>query len=307
MREAQLAALVEGISDSIVERLSLSPTDDRTEQWLQRTIGQAGERFAAMRDRIFQATQLQRHHLVLDLNARSGLLTWEALRQVPEGGVYACVDSAQDAAALSEQAQVLPELLRPVILQASARTFTQYLPEDLRFDYILGRNILMAASDKAAIVNALWPWLQPQGTIILLEAFPQQAQRLYNLLPDQALKAHLFKKLKQAEEAIYQDDTDPKVNWDLHDLEQAFQTAHLQVEFDVETTESAVLITPGMLDRWLDPTQPHSYIQRLAVHLTKSEQQGIVQAFRRTLTNQTVNWRQVLICLNARLAPSLED
>ncbi len=99
-REAQLAALVEGITDSIPERLTLSPTDNRTEQWLQRTIGESGQRFGAMRDRLFQATQLQRHHLVLDLNARSGLITWEALRQVPEGGVYACVDSAKDYTAL---------------------------------------------------------------------------------------------------------------------------------------------------------------------------------------------------------------
>ncbi len=298
-REAQLAALVEGLNDSIPERLTLSPTDKRTEQWLQRTIGQSGQRFGAMRDRLFEATQLQRHHLVLDLNARSGLITWEALRQVPEGGVYACVNSAKDYMALSEQAQALPELSRPMILQASPLTLSQQLPADLRFDYILGRNILMAAPDKPAIVNAIRPWLHPEGTIVLLEAFPKQAQRLYDFLPAKALKANLFKRLKQAEEAIYQASDDPKVNWDLPDLERIFTTANFQVTWDVETTASAVLITPGVIDRWLDRSQPSSYIQRIAGNLTDSEQQTIIQVFRQTLTNQTVHWQQTLICLQA--------
>jgi precorrin-6B methylase 2 len=49
-----------------------------------------GEQLEVVRDRLFTLAQLQRHHVVLDLNAGSGLLTFEALRRVPEGGVYAC-------------------------------------------------------------------------------------------------------------------------------------------------------------------------------------------------------------------------
>ncbi|MEH1778710.1 MAG: hypothetical protein V7K67_23835 [Nostoc sp.] len=73
----------------------------------------------AARDRIFTFAQLQRHHLVLDLNAATGLLTWEAIRQVPEGGVYACVRNRSDANALNELAAALPETMRPIIFAAS--------------------------------------------------------------------------------------------------------------------------------------------------------------------------------------------
>ncbi len=199
----------------------------------------------------------------------------------------------------NEQAQALPELSRPMVLQASPLSLSQQLPADLRFDYILGRNILMAAPDKAAIVDAIRPWLHPEGTIVLLEAFPKQAQRLYNFLPDRALKANLFKRLKQAEEAIYQASDDPKVNWDLPDLDRIFTAANFQVTWDVETTASAVLITPSVIDRWLDRSQPSSYIQRIAGNLTDAEQQTIIQVFRQTLTNQTVHWQQTLIRLQA--------
>jgi putative ATPase len=84
-REAQLAAMVSGVVVELPEILSFSPTDTKSDRWLQRTIGQSGERLAKIRDRLFSKLSLQRHHVVLNLNAATGLLTWEALRSVPEG------------------------------------------------------------------------------------------------------------------------------------------------------------------------------------------------------------------------------
>ncbi|HYW19079.1 MAG TPA: hypothetical protein VE956_07120 [Nodularia sp. (in: cyanobacteria)] len=45
--------------------------------------------------------------------------TWEAIRQVPEGGVYACVRNRSDANALNELAAALPETMRPIVFTAS--------------------------------------------------------------------------------------------------------------------------------------------------------------------------------------------
>ena len=97
------------------EALTYSPDDPARDRWLQRTVSQTGERLGQVRDRLFAALDIQRHHTLLDLNARSGLLTWEAVRRVPEGGVYTRVETEQDRAALTEQAAMLPELDRPVI------------------------------------------------------------------------------------------------------------------------------------------------------------------------------------------------
>jgi putative ATPase len=300
LREAQLAALIEGIGDSVPERLTLSPTDNRTDQWLQRTIGQSGTRLGELRDRMFEAIQLQRHHLVLDLNARSGLLTWEALRQVPEGGVYSCVESDAEFQALVEQTQALPELLRPVILKSDPIALSQHLPNDLQFDFILGRNVLMAAADKAAIVCTIATYLQPQGTIVLTEAYPKQAQRLYALLPDRAIPAALLKKVQRAEETIYTTADDPKTNWDQADLAAVFQAANLTRELTLSIDRLSLLITPGMLDRWFDRSSPQSYINRLAATLTAKEQTQVEQVFRRVLAQQTVAWQQSHILIIGR-------
>ena len=123
-REAQLAAQIEGMGATSIEMLTYSETGQQVERWLQRTISQVGQKLGEVRERLFDLAKLQRHHLILDLNAQSGLLTWEALRQVPEGGVYACVRSPTEALALNEQAAQLPELLRPRILTAQLTDWT---------------------------------------------------------------------------------------------------------------------------------------------------------------------------------------
>jgi putative ATPase len=83
-REAQLAALEE-VDSPWGEALTASPPDRQRDRWLQRSLSQTGAELAARRDRLFALAPPQRHHRILDLNARTGLLTWEALRRVPEG------------------------------------------------------------------------------------------------------------------------------------------------------------------------------------------------------------------------------
>ncbi|MEA5579379.1 hypothetical protein [Anabaena sp. UHCC 0451] len=117
-REAQLAAMMSGLGTEPIEILTYSNTDAASERWLQRTLSQIGTQLANVRERIFTITQLQRHHVVLDINAGTGLLTWEAVRHVPEGGVYACVRNESDAQALREQAATLDEIRRPMVVTA---------------------------------------------------------------------------------------------------------------------------------------------------------------------------------------------
>ncbi len=122
-REAQLSAMLAaeaaGEVDGLgIEFLSNSPTNQAQERWIQRTVSQAGERLGALRDRVLDSARLTRHATVLDLRAASGLLTWEALRRVPEGGVTALAWSATDAEALRQQSEGLDEVERPTVLEA---------------------------------------------------------------------------------------------------------------------------------------------------------------------------------------------
>ncbi|MBD2342479.1 AAA family ATPase [Calothrix sp. FACHB-156] len=293
-REAQLAALVEGMGVAPLEILTYGSIDRTSELWLQRTLSQVGTQLAVIRDRIFTLAQLQRHHLVLDLNAGSGLLTWEAIRRVGEGGVYACVHTQNDALALIEQAAALPELMRPVILNAQINELPAVLASQtpgVIFDYIIGRNVLFAQPDKASATQIIAKLLPSSGKILLAESIPRHTQRLYRLIEPEKFNKKLYQRLVTAEEAIYSNQSDPMLNWDAFDLQQAFEDAGLAVEVSVEQNTTPIHITSGFIERLFraNANRP-SYGERLAQNLTSLEIHSLNELFMRSLLNQTVSW-----------------
>lgn len=303
-REAQLAALVEGIGVTLPEVLTFSPTDSASDRWLQRTINQTGERLGEVRDRLFALADLQRHHLILDLNAGSGLLTWEAIRQVPEGGVYAAVRTATDAEALREQSAILPELTRPIILQSTLLDLPQVLLKDvpgIKCDRLIGRNALLHEIDKQSVLQNLVSLLHSDGKIVLAETLPRQTQRLYQLLDADQFDTKIYKKLVKAEEAIYQNSADLMVNWDVEDLRLWFTTAGLSFDVQIEHTQADIRITPALLDRWFSPGGDRpSYADHLAQSLSQSEIQKVRAVFTRMLRHQVVQWTGAIAFIQAK-------
>ncbi len=298
-REAQLAALVEGAGVAPPEVLTYAATNRAVDRWLQRTLSQVGEQLASTRDRLFAIAELQRHHVVLDLNAGSGLLTWEALRRVPEGGVFARACTREDAAALQEQTLGLPELTRPVVV------FSNHLSElpailarkvpDVRFDWIVGRNAIGREPDKIATAKLLAEWLQPQGAIALAESVPRHAQRLYRLLDPDWMNASLYDRLVAAEEAIYTRAADPMVNWDVGDLQAAFEAAGFAVEVQVERSAAPMHLSQALLDRWFAPSgERPTYRAHLAQKLKPAEVSAVQNLFTHHLREQTVTWESTI-------------
>ncbi|MHC5673523.1 AAA family ATPase [Nostoc sp.] len=301
-REAQLAAIVEGIGVAPVEVMTYGTVDRGDERWLQRTLSQVSTQLASVRERIFTFAQLQRHHLVLDLNAATGLLTWEAIRQVPEGGVYACVRNSSDANALNELAAALPETMRPIVFTASVAQIPAMLTSlapNVQFDSIIGRNVLASELDKGLAAQILGQLIPRSVKLILAETVPRHTQRFYRLLPSQNLDAQLYERLVLAEEAIYTDASDPMLNWDADDLRHAFASNGHYVQVIIEQYLTPMHISEHFIKRLFaaNPNRP-SYAERLAAILT-SEEIGIIKSlFTRYLLNQSVNWSSTVAFLN---------
>jgi putative ATPase len=315
-REAQLAAMVEGEGVGPPEVLTFTgdAVGRARDQWLQRTVSGAGQRLAGQRERIMQAARLQRHHRVLDLHAGSGLLTWEALRRAPEGGVVALARIAQDAEALRQQATRLPDIERPAVLQGdldALPTLLQTLSRvsappsaPLSFDAVLGRNALTRYRDKSAAARLLASLLAPDGRISLAETVPAHTQRLYRLVDLTALGDELAQRVVEAEEAIYRQPDDPLVNWDEASLQLAFEAAALAVKVSVELEHSEMQVTPALLARWFTPagaSERPSYMDRLRQRLDAAECAQVEAAFRQQLANRAVPWETSTVYLIASL------
>jgi putative ATPase len=296
-REAQLAASVEAQAEG--EMLTYGEGDRAAERWWQRTLSQVGGQLAQVRERVFVLASPQRHHLVLDLNASSGLLTWEAVRRVPEGGVYACTRTLAEAESLRELAGTLPELLRPVVIEAKLPELPTILSEqtpEVQFDRIIGRNALMGEADKSQLPRRLLPWLSDGGILVLAESVPRQGQRLYQLLTPAEVGKSLYGKWVEAEEAIYQSPHEPSVNWDVAKLQSDLAGAGFTVQVEVEPMTAQIYISPALLQRWFTATEGTrpSYAVRLAATLAPSEVRAIEKAMNRKLVNQTVSWSSAI-------------
>jgi putative ATPase len=296
-REAQLAAMVEG--GSHLEVLTYTVGDRTHDRWLQRTIGNAGERLGRTRDRVLDAAALQRHHVVLDLNARSGLLTWEILRRAPEGGTWALVCDREAADGLRQQAERLPALERPVVLAGGIEELPDLLAlrgeTALRFDAIVGRNALGGAPSKGESLRLLSAWLRPGGRLSLTETAIRHAQRLYDLVDLSLLDDDLRQRVVETEEGIYANPEDALVNWDVADLRRALEDAGFgDVTTQEEDQETEALISPATLDRWFSTEAERdrsTYAQRLLQRITGDELGQVRALFEGQLARQTVLWR----------------
>ncbi|GAB4136005.1 MAG: AAA family ATPase [Cyanobacteria bacterium J069] len=316
-REAQLASLVDGVGVALPEVLTYSPADAGVDRWLQRTLSQSGERLAQVRDRLFALAPPQRHHLILDLNPSSGLLTWEAVRRVPEGGVYACAHQPQDAAALQEQAAALPELSRPVILQIDSHpSAIAQLPDtlhatypNLRFDRLIGRNVWLNATEPPNAGLQAWiKLLQPDGVLLLAETVPRQTQRLHQLMPQDRIDTKLVNRWRKAEERLYTHSPAWSMTWTVNDLETIFRQSGFTVEIMLEQTQTELLISPALIDRWFSPgkAQP-SYADQLRESLSDAELNKIQMLARQQWTNQTVQWQGAIAFIKAHINPSTHN
>lgn len=324
-REEQLAASLESEStlDWAGEQAGQGPSAQN--RWLQRTLSNVGAQLGQVRDKIFALAKVERHDLVLDLNAGTGLLTWEAVRRASVGGVWALAANEQTAAALKQQANNLDALERPLIVTGTVAEFangewrkdeTSSFADSPSFDAIIGRNVFTHLSDKAAAAKTMACLLKKGGRLVLAEVIPKHTPRLHKLVDLSALPANLAERVSAAEEAIYTNASDPMINWDGPDLQKMLQEAGLnKVEISVETLTSEMYIGPEQLERWfavesrgsrptfaqhlLGTTFPEVKNFREGQYLSLTELAEVRRLFEHQLVAQTVPWPTTIVYMVA--------
>jgi putative ATPase len=239
----------------------------------------------------------------LDLNAGSGLLTWEILRRAPEGGTWALARERQTGEGLRQQVERLPKLSRPVILVGGIDELPDLLAlrgeSEIRFDAMVGWNTLGRIPDKVAALQMLRHWLRAGSLLSLVETVPGQGQRLYDLLELSTLGDEISARLVAAEESIYTNPTDPLVSWDARFLADALTTAGFEdVELEEVDTEEEQLISQATVERWFDLEangERPSYAQHLRKKLAPEELGQVEALFYQQLAGETVIWTSKIV------------
>ena len=286
-RESQLAAMLEGVGLASVERLTTGPTDARLERWLQRAAGRLGARLASLRTAVFDVVEPQRHELILDANARTGLFTWEALRRTPEGGVWAWVPD-HDSTALRGMADRLSELQRPRVVDGPD---LEDAVGEVRFDAVIGRDVFVGLGPEAAAVRAaaLGRVLLPAGRVVTVETLVRHTPRLSALVETDSSDDPILARWAVAEEALYTDSGDPLTRWDRGALEALFAGRDQVVSSSLVHTRHELAVTDAVVQRWF-AQRSGSYADRLSRWLSADELLAVRTAVVRCLRGRTVPW-----------------
>jgi putative ATPase len=321
-REIQLATALEPES---VEVLTFTPVTTASGRWIERLSADRQGTLTGIRDRIFAALPVRRHSRILDADARTGLLLWEALRRAPEGGVWGLVGTDAEKAVLEHRMRELEESARPVILRRPGGLDELSAPAggspggsmpvdalaalglepDLRFELVVGRDILtrMAASARTAVMRLLLSLLAPGGMLSLGQVIPGMGQRLSELLEWGATagpgaEADLRGKVAAAEDRAYSDASNPLVCWGPDDLAAACREAGARgVRVVTERLTETRRITNRELDAWCAPGS--LYGGALSAGLTPSEHAAFQAMLRSQLAGKEAPWGSTVAFVTA--------
>ncbi len=159
-RAAQLAAAAELAAEQPL-LLSSGPDSPALERWIQRQLGQEGDRLHRLRDQLWRSVPWKRNDRVLLVGMRSLLWALDPLRAVPEGGVTVLSPTEGDHRRISAQLELLDASLQPQLLCGDPGVLCQ-LPDGQRFEWIGGR---LGAAD-----------LEPQRWQMLWEILMQRCK-----------------------------------------------------------------------------------------------------------------------------------
>jgi putative ATPase len=228
-RLATWAALSENQSP-LASAFSSGPSD---KDWEQRSLDNASESMGIIIDSILQTAELKRDHLVLELGAGSGVLTFRAMEKVRVGGVVAYLKTLEEKQNLESQLKGTDPFHHPELnLFDSLDEFSKQIAGH-RFDRIFIRSFFESNEQASLTLDILRHHLAEGGLIILGHFDLKQDQRLSQLLaPDHPVKdMKIFKRFQKLEEDYFSDGTwfcpedflSENSSWEAHHQQQTFR------------------------------------------------------------------------------------
>jgi putative ATPase len=260
---------------------------------------------------VLDAAGLRRHDLILDLNAGTGLLTWEAIRRAPEGGVWALAGDQEAADALVSFGSALGALDAPNVLACTIVELGELMElrgeAEVRFDAIIGRNALGAHGDVVESLSRVREMLAPGGRVSLAESLPGQGSRPSDLLEPDTIDADLLERVQRAEDDAYsQAGPESKMGgagWlDGSALLGALSDAGLdEAGVEVVMDEGLLPVTASLVERWFG--DGGAYASALAGSLSEGEVATLERRFAGLVGRPSRPWRTATAFVTATGSP----
>jgi len=304
-KEAQLEAMVDQENSGPFDSAG---NEQGQTKWLERTLGSRGAHLGKVRERVLDSCSLQRSDLVLDLNARTGLLTFEAMRRTPDGGVWAVAHDQKAFSTLTAMADRFDTLSRPQIVSADWENFDSALKKaagkSVRFDCIVGRSVLARTADKKELFGRIVKLLGKNGRLAVAETVPSEGQRISELADLSDLDKSITDKFLECENEIFSDKDDPMMNWTADTLKEELSCiAGIELQINSSVDRQTRRLKAQDIDYWFRKTsegERKSLGERLCRLLSESEIELLKKRLHRCFDNREVNWKVSDALINGR-------
>ncbi len=281
-REAQIA---------LYEEQNAAGTQVSMDQWIGRTFDGGAQKAAAIRDEIFRIIAPERNARILDIHAASGLLSFEALRRCPEGGVTSVIlpsEGSRNFVGLNERRDPMDQA---TILQIDAldRLSSMTFPQE--FDAIMGRNCLSQFQDLPSFFSFLKTVAAPNVKLAFADVLFAKTPYICRLMDaSKHLESHLVQAWQRAEDTLRAKEWNLSFNKEC--VEQAIQQSEWTgIHVRYQELPGTLTITPAVFEHWFghQEEQP-TYLDKLATLLSKESCDAIAQWAKTVLRHQSVPW-----------------
>lgn len=300
-REAQIESQN---PDSFPEILTTSPPDRNRDIWFEKLQQGRGEILKDIQKKIFNLAGISSHHIVLNLNAGSGLLLWEAARRVREGGVYGLTNSSESLNYLKQYGDQIPEMERPVILNKDFTVFANENNGKIHFDAVIGRNTLTRNVNRPAYLRQIRKISANKGRIILAEIIPFESTRLSSLVSSmmdrhshsETVNNESIDLLIDAEKIIFKSEDNLMTNWNEKDLINWLKEAgYKNTRSEKKVYHEHRLITEKDIKNWFDPAKSSfGYGTALAGITENSKIDSLQSLLIKYLTEKNLDWESTI-------------
>jgi putative ATPase len=315
-REAQIESMAAyDAADPFSADKTLTRNDrkEAAAQWMKRTSGTNGALLDKVRDRLFDISGIHRDSLVLDVHGRTGLLTFQAVRTVINGGVWSLAHDEKEYDTITKMSHEYDALKKPQVLRTDWKSFDKDIEKaagrGVLFDAIIGRNITFDKPGRADLVDRFVKLLRRKGVCALAETIASQGQRISPLLAFIAKQKHLKEQLITVEEELLTDESDPLTNWNETSLKKelsGIKNVELQIITGVEHMRRK--IAPSEVSHWFRKTtggERASLGERLSKTLAEKELKALELLLHAQLDNKEVSWKTSVayVKITRELAP----
>ena len=311
----------ENLTFSPVNRFKETALDKADKVWQSRIDSNRAEILLKIRDTMTEIATISRHDRSFIWNADDGLLVWEIARKTPEGVTCGVCRSQKGKEILEQYSRTLGNLDKPILeFQKENETVAQMLDvfayKGIVFDHLFFRTpfvsiesikefvrLIKMAVDRPEESNPL----AKNFNIVIAQKIPCNGQRISRLIASQILGNKLFepynsllKKMEQAEDEFFNDQSNPLFNWNNDTIVKIFKSENFNVSYQVERIIEKRRITKKEIFNWFN-LENSAYANAMAKVIGDASLPKISSLLETASENTIFNWETEIAFLTVSM------